>query len=734
MKVNILSSANSLIFSLLFFLPSFSQHSFQAIVTNADTKVPLPGAIIAVNDLNGKLVAGGSSDLYGRTRIGGIPEGEFRITISLLGFISDTLKADFPRPLGRDTLWVNLQPKAFELEEFVVSSTRSGNYVEDTPLKVEVLGGDEVEEKSVMQPGNISMMLSEFTGIQAQQTSATSGNVSVKIQGLNGKYTQILKDGFPVYGGFSGELSLMQTPPLDLKQVEIIKGSASTLYGGDAIAGIINLISKEPNEKQDLNFILNQTTLDGTDFGSFFSKRNGKLGITLATSGTKQTATDVNDDFFTDLPEQERASIHPRLFFYFDDDSRLILSIYSGFETRTGGDIVAINDQPDLFHTFVEKNKSSRNYSTLQFNKTFHNGDVLTVKNSLNHFNRSIENSSYKFKGVQFSSYSEASYLLKLAKHDIVTGINVFNDIFTENKNLTIYDRDYTHFTVGGFVQDEWKATEKVSVQGGMRVDFQQQYGWYGLPQLSALFKLSDKFTARIGGGMGYKVPNLFTDEAEAVAYKNVTALPFSLKAETSMGGNADLLYRTRMGDNSSITINQSFFYTQIDQPLVLRADSLINGVISYTNANDNITTQGAETNLNLTIGEINLVAGYTFTDARRHFDTVNTIMPLTAPHRLALDFIWNQENNWKIGLEGFYTSKQQVSDHTSRPEYWTFGVLVQKTIKNYSFVINLENIFDERQTKHEAIVIPPVNSPTFREIWAPPYGFMANIALRISI
>jgi iron complex outermembrane receptor protein len=88
-----------------------------------------------------------------------------------------------------------------------------------------------------MKPGDIRMMLNESTGIQTQQTSATSYNYSIRIQGLDGRYTQLLKDGFPLYAGFSGGLSLMQVTPLDLKQVEVIKGSSSTLYGGGAIAG-----------------------------------------------------------------------------------------------------------------------------------------------------------------------------------------------------------------------------------------------------------------------------------------------------------------------------------------------------------------------------------------------------------------------------------------------------------------------------------------------------------------
>jgi len=124
-----------------------------------------------------------------------------------------------------------------------------------------------------MRPGDIRMMLNESTGIQTQQVSATSANSSIRIQGLDGRYTQILKDGFPMYAGFSGGLGLLQTPPLDLRQVEIIKGSSSTLYGGGAIAGLINLISKVPTAERELRFLVNGTSAGGLDVNGFYGQR-----------------------------------------------------------------------------------------------------------------------------------------------------------------------------------------------------------------------------------------------------------------------------------------------------------------------------------------------------------------------------------------------------------------------------------------------------------------------------
>ena len=119
-----------------------------------------------------------------------------------------------------------------EVEEVVVISLRNQRSFEQQPSRIEILGKEEINEKANMKPGDIRMLLNEITGIHVQQTSPISFNSSIRIQGLNGKYTQILRDGMPLYGGFSSGLGLLQIAPLDLKQVEVIKGANSTLYGG----------------------------------------------------------------------------------------------------------------------------------------------------------------------------------------------------------------------------------------------------------------------------------------------------------------------------------------------------------------------------------------------------------------------------------------------------------------------------------------------------------------------
>ena len=211
---------------------------------------------------------GGAADVDGRIELTNLPDGPVRIVFQFVGYESQPITLQFPEDDGR-TLEVALHSQEEELEEVTVTSTRSSRTIADLPTRVETIAGEELDEKANMKPGDIRMLLNESTGIQTQQTSATSANASIRIQGLEGRYTQLLRDGFPLYSGFSGGLSIMQIPPLDLQQVEVIKGSSSTLYGGGAIAGLINLISRRPTEERVTDFMVNLTSAGGLDLSGF---------------------------------------------------------------------------------------------------------------------------------------------------------------------------------------------------------------------------------------------------------------------------------------------------------------------------------------------------------------------------------------------------------------------------------------------------------------------------------
>ena len=290
---------------------AIAQNKFTVIIRDGDSHEELPGASAVIQSLQ----AGAVADENGKAELINIPDGEQDIVFSMLGYEAVTHAYNFP--LKNDSVnIVYLISQSEELENVVVSATRSSRLISDIPTRIETISAGELSEKAVMQSANIRMILTESTGIQTQQTSAISGNTSIRIQGLDGKYTQLLKDGFPLYSGFSGGLSIMQIPPLDLKRAEVIKGSSSTLYGGGAIAGLINLVTKEPTDKNEFTAMANLTSAKGLDLNTFYSHKFDKTGITVFASRNSQVAYDPDGDVFSDIPQNVLYNFNPKIFYY----------------------------------------------------------------------------------------------------------------------------------------------------------------------------------------------------------------------------------------------------------------------------------------------------------------------------------------------------------------------------------------------------------------------------------
>src|SRR6266487_2912182 len=421
-----------LFFSLNLFLFATAQSTVHFKIIDAETTKPLESVSISIPKL--KIVK--ITDDSGYTLVNNIP-GFYDVEFSETGYEKEELQLTIPVGYIDTTITVSLKPEEKTLQQVTVISTRSNNRITDEPQRVEILGQEEVKEELNIHPGNITKLLGENSGIQTQQTSAVSGNMTFRILGLDGKYTQLLKDGFPLYGGLSNDLSLLSIPPLDLQQVEIIKGASSDLYGGNAIAGVINLISKTPQiGKASFTMMLNQTLKGGTDINTFYSHRNNHFGLTFMASGTSQQPKDIDKDVFTDLPYLRQLNFSPKLYYYFNNDTKLSIGLNATFEERKGGDLFAINNQPDSAHSYIEKSYSSRKYSTLLFEKHLQHGQLFTFKNSISYFSRKLSLPNFNFHGIEWNTYSEASFLKPWQHHKTVCGLNFYTDKFIEDETL----------------------------------------------------------------------------------------------------------------------------------------------------------------------------------------------------------------------------------------------------------------------------------------------------------
>jgi iron complex outermembrane receptor protein len=707
----------------------FSQNSFRAIIKHSETKEVLFGANAIIKGTTN----GASSDQSGFLEITNVPNGTQTIIFSFIGYQGKTETYQFPITQN-EPIEILLSPSEDEhLEEVIISSTRSSRTIANTPTRVEAISGEELEEKGNMKPGDIRMLLNESTGIQTQQTSATSYNSSIRIQGLDGKYTQILRDGFPLYSGFSGGLSLMQIAPLDLKQVEVIKGASSTLYGGGAIAGLVNLITKKPKEEKELSLMLNGTSALGLDASAFYAQKFDKVGTTIFASYNLGTPYDPSDVGFTAIPKFSRVTISPKLFVYFNDKTTLNVGLQTTIEERIGGDIIYIEDGGSSEHSYFEKNNTNRVSTQVGIEHSINDRSSFSFKNSISYYDRSIEIPDFKFSGDQISSFSELNYTKKGEKSEWITGLNLWTDQFNQNDLNFSEAVDYHHTTFGAFVQNTWNLSEKLTLETGLRGDYQNEYGFFLLPRVSALLKVNPKLSLRLGSGLGYKTPTVFTEDAERIQFRNVLPIDVSkTEAEESIGANFDINYKTELSDDLFFSLNTLFFYTQVNDPLILTPTSTDS--YEFLQPNGYLDTKGLETNIKLSYKDFKLFVGYTLADVQEHYNGSSTTFPLVAKHRLNNVLMYEVEEKLKMGLEAYYFSPQQLNDGARGRDYWLFGFMVEKIWERFSLFINFENFGNTRQTKFDTIHTGPLTNPTFRDIYAPVDGFVVNGGIKIKL
>ena len=711
-----------ILFIGLFSNTLLAQNKVQVKVISKETKEIIFGANVFVK--NTKL--GNTTDFDGLTTISNIKNGTQILLISYVGFKTVERKLVFPR--NNSIVIIELDEDAETLETIVIQSTRSKRSIAKIPTRIEVVGAEELGEKAIMNSANIAMVLRESTGIQMQQTSANSANQSIRIQGLDGRFTQLLKDGFPLFGGFSSGLSIMQIPPLDLQQVEIIKGSSSTLYGGGAIAGLVNLVSKTPKTVQELDFMVDATSRNGKTVNVFYSKRQHKFGVTFYTSGNLQKATDVNADHFSDIPKVKSFSINPSFFYYPNEQETWRLSLNTSIENRIGGDVAVINGNSNLDHSFFEENKSERFATQITYNKNISENKTFNFKNSISYFKRDLILPSYQFLGKQFATFTEATYNVFSDRSEWIFGGNIITEKFTEDPTTSI-DRSYTQNTFGGFAQNSYQFKEYITLESGLRTDYTSNYGVFMLPRASLFIEYTNEISSRIGGGLGYKIPTIFTEDAELRSYKNVLPIDSAnFKAETSIGFNADVNYKTKIiNDQVSLSFNQLFFYTQLKNSLILAQQG---NDYQFINAGKTLNSIGFETNLKLKYSDFTLFTNYAFNDVKMDANQKS----LTPKHSFGGVLMYEVEDNWRIGYEAYYKSSQLRTDLTETPNYWTMGFMVMKTFDKLTLYANFENFTDTKQQNYQSMIDAPHDNPSFTDIWAPTDGYIFNTGILLKL
>jgi outer membrane cobalamin receptor len=691
----------------------FGQQQLSVNVKDAQTKESLIGAAVTVSGTS----TGAVTDDKGMAILhisGALP---VMLKVQYVGYETTEVKVEKGGPVE-----VSLQPASEHLDEVTVTSVRTNSRIEAIPTRVEVLGLEETQEENGIMPGNISSLLGDIAGIQMQETSAASGNMYARIQGLNGRYTQLLKDGLPLYGGLSGSFGIMQVPPLDLKQIEIIKGSCSTLYGGDAIGGIINLVSKDPAPQQELSATLNETSLRETNLNAYLAKKYKTFGYTLFAGQTWRQATDVNGDGLSESSRVRSTVIHPRFQFYFDPRSTLTVDYTGAFDNRKGGDMRYLSSGDGAcYHVGTQ---SDRHSVAARYVNNLSSTSNITVKASGSNLDQTIDTRDYSFRANQLLYYSELSYFRQFDKVNWVIGANFNGDRF-HNRSASIPLDGYSYNTLGGFVQSTWNPVAALTVESGLRTDYQDKYGWFVLPRLSVMYKFGKEWTARVNGGLGYMTPNPLNYLDPEQDLNRLTSLS-GLRPERSSGINADLNFQKRIG-NVSLSLNQAFFASFIHSPV----DSLpgTGGVVLY-NAPKALRTLGAQTYMRMTIDDWEIYLSYVYTHVSKLYNADHQQPVCTPQHNLSNTMMYELNKNWSVGLENSLVAGQVNQDYKPAKAYYIMAAMLKYSSGHITLVLNGENLLNIQQSHYEPMYDGTISNPQMRQLWAPVEGRVLNLSL----
>lgn len=719
MKLHKISFLFLLVF-LHFF--SFGQYKFKAVVQDSVSMEKLTGAsVLAKGTLNG-----GTTDSEGIVSLNFAKTGRYDLQISFIGYETKIVKIEIPQK--DSAVQIMLKPIDTEISEITVTSFRTNSTIENIPTKIELLGLDDLNEENSIKPGNILSLLGDIAGIQMQQISASTGNVFARIQGLNGRYTQILKDGLPLFGGMSGSFSLLQIPPLDLKQIEIIKGCGSTLYGADAIGGIINLVSKEPLKKQELSMTANQTSLLESNLNLYAAKKYGKFGYTFFLGGTRQKQSDIDRDGLTDVPFVRNIVIHPKFNFYFNPKSTLTVNYTGTFENRLGGlNSYFINRQNDYYHV---KNLSQRHSSDMKWLYNASEKLQLTFKMSHSLLDENLNTKDVDFRAIQNIYFSEFSVSGHSKTGQWVVGLNLNGDIF-RNKN-TVFENitDYNFSTKGIFIQNTLNLTGKFIIESGFREDLHSKYGLFHLPRIAFMYKVNKNVTCRLNGGLGYKIPvPLSYLDIESDLTKKISV---DLKPELSQGVNSDFNFQFPVNQNTSITFNQAFFYTNISKPIYNLSGNQLEVIL--VNADKPLTTSGLQTYSRLNCNNLEIYLGYVFTHTVQNYSPAHKTPLATPKHQVSTTAFYDFSDHLVFGLESSYIGNQIDQDFKKTKNYFILAAMLQYKLKNLTFVLNGENLLDFRQSRYGRIYEGTIQNPVFHRLWAPIDGRVINLSVKWQI
>jgi len=616
---------------------------------------------------------------------------------------------------------VNLEEQEAVEEHVTVSATRTDTRLEDQPLRVEVLTAEEIAEKVMMTPGDIVMMLNEMGGLRVQATAPSLGAASVRIQGMQGRYTRFLADGLPLFGEV-GSLGLLQIPPMDLGSVEVIKGVASSLYGAGAMGGVVNLVSRRPGVAWERDAVVNRSSRGATDAVAWMGGPiSAHWSATLLTGGHGQQRDDIDGDGWADLPEYVRGVVRPR-FFWDDGTGRsFFTTVGVTVEDRNGGTVEGAvlphtgMAYPEALGT-VNADIGALVQSPIGARYIVTARGAFSQQRHKHIFGEVIEHDRHD------TGFGEVAVRGATATHSWVAGAAVELEKYRPRE---LPQFEYTYVVPGAFAQDDVRISNWLSLSVSGRVDHHSEYGTFLSPRIAGLVRRGH-WSSRLSVGTGFFGPGPLTEETEAAGLTRLQVVQ-PLRAEKGRAASVDVS-RT----DGPVTYTATLFASRVSSPIYVARDEQY----ALFNLDQPTTNRGAEVVVTFRRRPFSLTSTYAYVLAREQVNASAQDVPLTPRHSAGLVGMWEREGRARIGLEWYYTGVQHLEDNPYRSEsrpYSVFGALAERQFGQFRLFVNGENLTNVRQTHWDPLLRPTRASDGrwTTDAWAPLDGRNVNAGVR---
>jgi len=558
---------------------------------------PEPLRIEVRDAVTGEPVAGATIQLDGRQYISNV-SGAFllpsqkpeKIIITAVGYQEMTTEIDSSKKM----MVVTLVPTAGQLNDVVVSASMRPMQRMESPIPVESYSSRFFKRNPTT---SIFDGVSMINGVRGQMTCNVCNTGEIRINGLDGPYTMVLIDGMPIVSSLSTVYGLSGIPNSMVKRIEIVKGPASTLYGSEAVAGLINIITVDPLTAHSLSADISGTTMGewNADISSKFrlKKANALLGINYF---NYSNPLDVNKDNFTDFTLQNRLSLFNKWNFERLNDLPSSFAIRLFTENRWGGEMQWTPQFKGTDSIYGESIETRR----AEFIGQYGLAKNLQAEASYNYHFQDSWYGPMHYIGRQHTAFGQIRWQKKSGKNDWVAGLPVRMILYDDNTPATVKENGMNapslQTLIGAFVQNEHTFSKHWTLLSGIRYEHTNFQGGVWSPRVALKWQPNKSNTLRISGGNGFRIVNLFTEDHAALSGFRQVIIEEELKPEKSWNINAN--YSAQLNTAKGLlNFDVSGFFTWFNNRIIPDYDTDPQKII-YTNLDGQAISRGLSANV----------------------------------------------------------------------------------------------------------------------------------------